>query len=523
MLVLFLLQYLAFVNEDTANSTDVGYSESESVFEFSPGEESPTEQSEEVSEPTDFESIDEFSSETSEVESFDDFTSETSEIESFDDFTSEETEIESSEDLTSEFSEELPTDTQEESEPETESETPEPETETPEPESETPEPETETAEPETEAPEPETETPEPETETPEPPVPTFKPVYGLDELCVCTGDFCKRCDDDAQKLAFSQLSDFLSRTTEDELEITLLGSTADNRVPFTASSASTNPHLEELQFQATEDDDHPATDRGYVEFTFDITFSLNKNLKFRDTDVKLVIPKSSKLLANNQVGIDRLSLSNSPLHGEVTSVVSKTVKSDLVSVAGMRMQIEKEFELDAPTANKITIGASEIVVGDGSQTTTIVNNGNSGKVEIESKSTSITVDVPEGTTQIHTGVVLSLDQKTTLNVTGWADVSNPGALTIDSGKNSVDVVTDDKEVAKQFTYKGSGQVTVNGEVVRKGRMSTGAIIAISVVCIVLVAVICIVIAVCVVKKRKNKQFEYRYQVDEPINLDLEPI
>ena len=522
MLVLFLLQYLAFVNEDTANSTDVSYNESESLFEFSPAEESPTE-SEEVSEPTDFESIDEFSSETSEVESFDDFTSETSEIESFDDFTSEETEIESIEDLTSEFSEELPTETQEESEPETESETPEPETETPEPETETPEPETETPEPETETPEPETETPEPETETPEPPVPTFKPEYNSDELCVCTGDFCKRCDDDAQKLTFSQLSDFISRAREDELEITLLGSTADNRVPFTASSASTNSRLEELQFQATEDDDHPSADRGYVEFAFDISFSLNKNLKFRDTDVKLVIPKSSKLLANNQVGIDRLSLSNSPLHGEVTNVVSKTVKSDLVSVAGMTMQIEKEFELDAPTANKITIGASEIVVGDGSQTTTIVNNGNSGKVEIESKSTSITVDVPEGTTQIHTGVVLNLDQKTTLNVTGWADVSNPGALTIDSGKNSVDVVTDDKEVAKQFTYKGSGQVTVNGEVVKKGGMSTGAIIAISVVCIVLVGAICIVIAVCVVKKRKNKQFEYRYQVDEPINLDLEPI
>ena len=489
MLLLLIVPSLAWLLDDASNSTDVNASESEAF-------------------PVDF-SESESEQETTEPEATTEDANETSEI-TFEPTTEEWNE-------TSEVAFETTTEEiLETSEPESETATEEV-LETSEPEIESPSSEVEptqepTSEPTSEPVEPTQEpTSEPVEPTPEPPTKT--PDYRSDEVCMCAGDECRRCE--AQQLGFSQMNNFLENARSDDLEIEIRGSSAQDRVPVSAKSIAANTRLEELKFEGK--------GTGYVQLEFDGNPKVSKEVEFNRVDVEIVVPGSGKLLAQTEVEIDRLKLQNSPLHGENVAIHSQSIETDLTSVAGMTTHVDRRYEIDAPNVDKVTIGTEEIVIQSGSQTTTVVNYANSGDIEIETKTQNLKLEVPPGTKQIHSNVVLNLESKATVNVTGWSQVENPFAFTIDSGRNAVDVVTDSDEAAKHFSFKGSGTVTVNGEVVKKGGLSTGAIIAIAVVCLLVIIILCIVVAVLVAKKRRKKIYEYRSQVDEPINMELEPI
>ena len=496
MLLLLLVPSLALLGDDASNSTDVNASDSEAF----PVDFSESESELETSEP---ESITEEVNETTEFA----FETTTEEWNETTEFALETTTEEWNE--TTEFAFETTTEEAletSETEPETATEDP---VEPSEPEIESPSSEAvETSEVET-AQEP-TEEPTP---APTPVPPTRAPDYGSDEACMCAGDECRRCE--AQQLGFAQMNDFLENARSDELEIEIRGSSAENRVPVSAKSIAGNRRLEELKFEGK--------GTGYVELEFDGASRVTQEVEFSRVDVEIVVSGTGKVLAQTEVEIDRLKLQNSPLHGENVAIHSQTIETDLTSVAGMTTRVDRRYEIDAPNVEKVTVGSEEIVIQSGSQTTTVVNYGNSGDIEIETKTQNLKLEVPPGTKQIHSKVVLSLESKATVNVTGWSEVENPFAFTIDSGRNAVEVVTDSDEAAKHFSFKGSGTVTVNGEVVKKGGLSTGAIIAIAVVCLLVIIILSIVVAVLVAKKRRKKIYEYRTQVDEPINMELEPI
>lgn len=235
MLLLVIVPSLAWLLDDASNSTDVNASESEAF-------------------PVDF-SESESEQETTEPEATTEDANETSEI-TFEPTTEEWNE-------TSEVAFETTTEEiLETSEPESETATEEV-LETSEPEIESPSSEVEptqepTSEPTSEPVEPTQEpTSEPVEPTPEPPTKT--PDYRSDEVCMCAGDECRRCE--AQQLGFSQMNNFLENARSDDLEIEIRGSSAQDRVPVSAKSIAANTRLEELKFEGK--------GTGYVQLEFD--------------------------------------------------------------------------------------------------------------------------------------------------------------------------------------------------------------------------------------------------------------